>query len=409
MKIIFLADDFPPASYGGAGISTQELAQAVATMQHEVIVITTCRAEAEAGVHTYGRLRVHQIYSDYPERWRAWRGVYNPPVLRRVRRILAQERPDAVHANNVHYHLSWAVIPLAKRYANRVVWTGRDVMAVCYGKLETARYLETLDPHVSWLDNLRQAGKRYNPARNIVIRHYLACADRRFAVSAALKEILTANGVKDVEVIHTGIDVGEWEPDADEVTAFKQRHGLLGKKIVLFGGRLAAGKAVVEAMQRLVRDEHDAVLLIMGRKESAAGIQAQSADLPIVYTGWLEGAEKVTAYAAADIVWTPSTYFDAFPRMVLEAMAAGRPVIATKYGGAKEAVEDGVTGYVVDPRNAEAIAEKSLALMNDAKRLRAFGEAARERAQDTYSLGRYAERYLEAYRGERAGAATPRP
>src|SRR3989344_1307317 len=206
MKILFLQDDFPPQSFGGAGISTYELASGMQKAGHEVYVITTVRSKNGAGESDYHGLKVFKIASDYHERWRGWVSLYNPPVVRQVETILKRIRPDVVHANNIHFYLSYHCLKLAKRYAKAVVWTARDAMAFSYGKLNTERYLVALDARLSWRGQLAQAGKRFNPLRNYCIRTYLKYADKRFAVSKALQTALAQNGIYDVEVMHTGID-----------------------------------------------------------------------------------------------------------------------------------------------------------------------------------------------------------
>ena len=88
MKILFLSDDFPPNSFGGAGISTYDLALGMKKAGHEVFVVTTCRQNTEAGEIKYNGLKIFKIASDYPERWRAYKGLYNKPVVAKVGEIL---------------------------------------------------------------------------------------------------------------------------------------------------------------------------------------------------------------------------------------------------------------------------------------------------------------------------------
>jgi len=385
IKVVFLSDDFPPLSFGGAGISTYELAAGVKRAGYEVSVITTCRKVSDAGEFDHEGLHVIRIQSDYDGRWRAWVGLYNPPVVLQVEKLLKRIQPDVVHANNIHFYLSYHCLKIAKRYAKTVVWTARDAMAFSYGKLDTPRYLETLDARLSWRDNLRQAGKRYNPLRNYLIRRYLKYADTRLAVSDALREALRQNGITGVETMHTGIDVSAWQASPEALASFRAKFGLEGKKVILYGGRLASGVQIIRAMS-LVAQKENATLLVMGKEESAASMKEASAGLNVVYTGWITGTEKVAAYCAADIVWVPSTYFDAFPRSALEASAAGKPVIATKFGGAPELVLDGQTGYVVNPLHAQEIANATLDLLQHPDKAAAFGRAGRERVQTEFNL-----------------------
>ena len=88
MKIVFLSDDFPPISYGGAGISTFELALGMKKAGQEVYVITTCPRQEDVGETKYQGLKVFRIKSDYEERWRACRSLYNRPVVKQVKELL---------------------------------------------------------------------------------------------------------------------------------------------------------------------------------------------------------------------------------------------------------------------------------------------------------------------------------
>ncbi|MCR4333512.1 MAG: glycosyltransferase family 4 protein [Patescibacteria group bacterium] len=396
MKIVFLQDDFPPTSFGGAGISTYELAKGVQKAGHEVFVITTVRNESEAGKSEYDGLTVYKIASDYDGRWRAWVSLYNRPVVRQVEALLRHIRPDVVHVNNVHNYLSYHCIKIAKRYAKEVVWTARDAMAFSYGKLCTKRYLGHLDARLTWRDNIRQAKLRYNPLRNFCIKKYLAYADKRFAVSDALSQALEQNGIHHVTTLHTGIDVDEWQASDDVVATFRKKYDLGSKKVILFGGRLGAGVQVVRAMQLLARVE-PTVLLVMGREENTERMKTESIGLDVVYTGWLAGEEKIAAYNASDIVWVPSPYFDAFPRSALEASASGKPVIVTNYGGAPELVRDGETGYVVNPLHPQEIADKTLDLLQHPGKAAAFGRAGLGRVKKDFNLDDYVARYLTQY------------
>ncbi|OPY09134.1 MAG: Capsular glucan synthase [Syntrophaceae bacterium PtaB.Bin038] len=100
----------------------------------------------------------------------------------------------------------------------------------------------------------------------------------------------------------------------------------------------------------------------------------------------------------------PSLSGEAFPRAVIEAMACGKPVVATDVGGTREAVDEGVTGYVVPPDDAGNLAERiELLLADDAVRA-AMGEAARRRAEERFSVGKNARATERLYRDILNGA-----
>lgn len=405
MKIVFLSDDFPPKSLGGAGMSTYDLAVGMRDAGQEVYVITTCRKINEAGASAYQGLTTFKVASDYPGRWRAWVSLYNPRVAREVKKILKRIRPDVVHANNIHQYLSYYCIQLARRYTSVVIFTARDAMAFSYGKLVTDRYIKMLDPRITWRDNLAQAGKRWNPLRNMCIRWLIARAHKRFAISEALQEALIKNGILDVDVIYNGIDLNAWSVSSSVVKRFKTKHNVAGKKVLLFSGRLSAakgGEKAIEALARVTKTVPDAMLLVVGAVDAYAEAMRKKAqglgiEHHLVFTGWIERNDLRAAYAAADVVLMPSICFDAFGRVNLEAMAAKKPVVGTCYGGVSEIVEDHVTGYIVNPFHTSEMADKIVTLLRDPAKTRSFGEAGYARAKTRFNLAEKVKAYLTTY------------
>lgn len=103
-----------------------------------------------------------------------------------------------------------------------------------------------------------------------------------------------------------------------------------------------------------------------------------------------------------------SSDFEGLPLVLLEAMALARPVVATAVGGIVEAVEDGVTGRLVDERTPEALAEAAVDLLRDPDRRRAMGAAARRRAADRFSTRRMLAELDSLYGRVLAGAGAGR-
>lgn len=405
MKILFLSDDFPPHSFGGAGTSTFELAAGMKNAGHQVFVITTCRKESDAGEQDFEGLKVFSIASNYSDRWRSYMSLYNKPAIKKVNEILKEIRPDVIHVNNIHFYLSYHCLKIGRQYARAVVFTARDTMTFTYGKLQTKRYLDRLDCRTTWYDNLKQAEKRWNPLRNFFIRRYLRYTDRIFAVSGALQKALQQNGIRNVEVMHTGVDVSAWQTSRDSGGHFRSQRGLRDKKIILFGGRLSEGKGgkkAIDALAVVVEKIPNAVLLVAGNVDwYAEKMRAEAEKLGVkdklIFAGWMEGDELKAAYATTDVVLVPSLYLDPFPRINLEAMASGKPVIGTCYGGTPEIVEDGVTGYIVNPFHVAEVAERIIELLENPQKAEEFGKAGYERVRTEFNLERKVHEYVSAY------------
>jgi len=101
-------------------------------------------------------------------------------------------------------------------------------------------------------------------------------------------------------------------------------------------------------------------------------------------------------YARADVVLLTSRQETA-PLVVSEAMAAGRPLVATRAGGVPLMVRDGVTGFLTDPGDVVGLAQATLALLVQPDRCRAFGEAARAEAEQRFRLAVVVERTMALY------------
>ncbi len=405
IKVLFLSDDFPPLSFGGAGISTFDLAHTMKQKGHDVFVVTTCRKESDAGEIDYKGLKVFRIASDYQERWRAYLGLNNPKVIRKLQSILEKIRPDVVHANNIHYYISYKSLKVAKKYARALVFTARDTMTFTYGKLETRKYLDQFDYRTTWLDHIKQARKRWNPFRNFIIRRYFKYVDKIFSVSVSLKKALEQNGFKNVQAIHTGARISDWQVSDGEIIDFKTKHNLTEKQVLLYSGRLSGSKGghqAIRALGLITTEIPKVVLLVAGSVDSYANEMLAEAkklnvDKNLVFTGWINRQDIKVVYAASDIVLMPSLYLDPFPRVNIEAMAARKPVVGTFYGGTPEIVEDGVTGYVVNPFNTEEFAKKTLDLLQNPEKSEDFGLAGENRIKTDFNLDSKVDQILSCY------------
>jgi glycosyltransferase involved in cell wall biosynthesis len=123
-------------------------------------------------------------------------------------------------------------------------------------------------------------------------------------------------------------------------------------------------------------------------------LEALAADLPVEFAGWTEDVEGVLA--ALDLLVVPSAPVDATPRVILEAFAAGVPVLAFASGGIPEIVEHGVTGFLVEKRTPKVLAYAIRALLREPEHLREVAAKARALARTEFSLERYRTQITEA-------------
>jgi len=394
MRILYLNDDWPPEAMGGAARVASDLAWKVVERGHKVEIITTVRNRREEGVFREKGVIVHRIYANYHERWRAWLSLYNPQTVEKVKKIISEFKPEVVHAHNVHFYLSYACLKVAKKSGAKVFLTAHDVMSFAYGKLKTKKFLEKGDCYLGFWDRIKQARKRFNPFREFFIRYYLRYVDKIIAVSEALKDALEQNGIDGVGVLYNGIDIFKWRVEEGEVERFKTENGLVDKKTVLFGGRLSEAKGekqLRKAMEIVKKVVSEASLVVFGGGKEDLG-------KGVIGLGRIEGNDLRAAYGAAEVVVVPSVCFDSLPTVILEAMASGKPVVATKFGGAKEMVVDGETGYIVNPFNTEDLAKKITELLRDKEKVERFGLLGKEIVGEKFNLERQVDEILSLYK-----------
>ncbi|MFN2484420.1 MAG: glycosyltransferase, partial [Candidatus Limnocylindria bacterium] len=118
--------------------------------------------------------------------------------------------------------------------------------------------------------------------------------------------------------------------------------------------------------------------------------------------------DKARYFASADVFVAPSTGQESFGIVLLEAMAAGLPIVASDIHGYKNVVQRGTQGLLVEPRHHRAIAAALYSLAHDPDMRQAMGDAGREKAGD-YSWDRVTERVVAYYREVRARARATQP
>jgi glycosyltransferase involved in cell wall biosynthesis/peptidoglycan/xylan/chitin deacetylase (PgdA/CDA1 family) len=233
---------------------------------------------------------------------------------------------------------------------------------------------------------------------------YLA-AHQLVANSHAAARQLESDGVPEekIRVVANGIDTDRFP---------ERRYSERPKRIAMVAC-LREGKRVdilIDAAPRVLAQHPDAEFLIVGdgpcREQLASLAQATRVADRFQFLGHRDDVPALLA--DADLFVLPSES-EAFPNAIIEAMAAGLPVVATSVGGIPELVNEGVTGRLVPPGNAYAIADALIELLDAPERAASFGRAGRRTVEQAYSFDRMVEQfetlYLEGL--ERSGVRRP--
>jgi len=193
-------------------------------------------------------------------------------------------------------------------------------------------------------------------------------------------------------VIPNGIDPGRYgPPDSRRSEELRRKLGIAESSPVLATvGRLTSEKGhedLVAAMGALARTHPAAVLLVAGDGPRRTSLEEQARALGLARRVRFLGlrADVPDILAAADVFLLASRY-ESFGLAILEAMAAGLPVIAARVGGIPFVVEDGKTGFLVDARRPEDIADRVRALAEDPEKRASLGRAGRARLLERFSV-----------------------
>ena len=226
------------------------------------------------------------------------------------------------------------------------------------------------------------------------------------------KHILETYGAdpKRVTTIHRGADVERFHPSAvsaETVTSAKESLGIDPQvPVVSLPGRLTSlkGQHILLEAASLMKTRSYALLVVgsdQGRVEYSQRLKTMAAELKGVKTVFLDHSSQMPLiYAMSDVVVSASySHPEAFGRVITEAQAMGRIVVASAHGGACETVSDGMTGFLVPPGDPAALAatlDRALGLSNE-ERAR-IGTAAVKSVVENFSISRMCSKTIEYYK-----------
>ncbi|MDA4127891.1 MAG: glycosyltransferase family 4 protein [Thaumarchaeota archaeon] len=244
-----------------------------------------------------------------------------------------------------------------------------------------------------------------SPSKRYLMRHALRHYDALISVSDFVRHRFSkfvGERPSRQYTVYNGVDIDFFNPAIDP-TPLRRRLGLTNKKVVLYVGRLAPRKGVqhlLDAFALAVKTFPELALVICGRGEMEGGLRSQTQKLEltqrVVFPGLVPQEDLPLYYALSDVVAVPSTY-EPMGIVPLEAMSAGRPVVASNTGGIPEVVEDTRTGLLVPPGDAPALAEALCSLCADEDLARKLGERGRAAVVGKYTWERIAVATLQAY------------
>jgi glycosyltransferase involved in cell wall biosynthesis len=270
----------------------------------------------------------------------------------------------------VHSHMFWSSL-----FASPIAWACRAPVVV-----------ETLHGTEAWRKGWK-ANYTVDRATTRFVSKYIAVCESDAQFLRRRKHV----PAKKIAIIHNGIDTRRFALPQDARSSIRNALGFTEEDTVLIVvARLHPGKGhhvLLDAMRELSHSYSKLKLICLGEGEGESQLRNLCESFGLAHCIRLVGYQKNVPewLAAADINVLPS-FYEGLPLTVLEAMAVGLPTVASNVGGIPEAIEDGVSGLLVPPKDPHSLANALSFLLRDAATRVRIGDAARARAGRHFAI-----------------------
>jgi len=230
------------------------------------------------------------------------------------------------------------------------------------------------------------------------LKRWFRKLDGKIAVSKPAMEFARGHFPGYYNIIPNGVDLDHFSPDVSPIDEFCD-----GKLNILFVGRLEKRKGLnylLEAFEQVKQEISDSRLIIVGpgtRLRRKYEKQVRRSGLKdVVFVGFVSYDELPRYYKTADVFCAPATGRESFGIILLEAMAAGKPIVASNIEGYASVVTHGVDGLLVPPEDKESLAQALISLLTDQSLRQEMGAKGRAKALE-YSWEHVARNVLDYY------------
>lgn len=308
--------------------------------------------------------------------------IWHQASLDALNAVIADFKPDIIHFNFIYYNASPSVLSAASRIPSVYTVHGHELI----GPMNLKKTKKCSHPDEQFCIHCLGI-IRYFPERikQQIIRQ-LAKHIRLFITpSKNHAKLISSYKFGPVQQMYNGIQLASYQKPVDSST-------------ILFVGRLVEEKGtmhLVKAMKKILSSVPEATLTIVGdgecRSDLKQYIQKNKLDNKVLLVGKKGNKEILNYYKDAKVVVVPSIYPDNLPTVCIEAMSVGKPIVASTIGGLPELVEDGKTGYLVEPGNEDQLAEKIIQVLSNKTHTEQMSKQARTKAEQMFSIENHAE------------------
>lgn len=331
----------------------------------------------QAGARVFILPRMKKLTSRKGRAWLAIFALNYPAGVAALASLIRRERVDIVHTNTIHNLYGG----MAARLTGRAhVWHVREIVWQSRALLRLEQLMASLSDRVIVTSAaVQEAFENAAPRRATITRIDNGVDISRFTPGTADLVRRDFGIAPDAPLIGAAARMDVWKGFEDFIDAAAIVHASRPDARFVIAGGAIEGLAEYE-------------------RELKARAQARGLEGVLHFAGWRYGPDLMPAFhQGIDVLVLPSREPEPFGLVVLEAMASGKPVIATAQGGPIEIVRDRETGLLVTPRDPQAMARAVLDLIADPARIAAYGLAGRARAARHYAIERTVDRLQLLY------------
>lgn len=307
-----------------------------------------------------------------------------------------------------------------------VIWSQSSAGRLCARKFKAKYNLQfVLISHGTWIKEIQGRFNQISSIRNIfgffsrglpqnIYRYFfwdfkfIRNADAIIAVSEevakSIKKQYFVHSNK-IHVIYNGVDISLFSPSKKNGRIIREEYGINEEEIVLlWSGRVEKGKGVhlaIQAMPKVLQVFPKAKLLIVGKGSYLKKLETLAFKLNllknVIFCGYVPNEITPSYYNACDVYLNPTLHVEACSFATIEALATGKPVIASRIGSHSSLIDDGETGLFIKPGDFKDLANKVIQLLKD-ERLRArISKNAREKALKDFDQKKMIEDTIKVF------------
>jgi glycosyltransferase involved in cell wall biosynthesis len=347
MRIVMPILRFKPA-IGGGEEHVYQIAKRLVSRGHEVIIYTS-DLWRDSPKYIYLEKKTNAIEKICVRRFHAVKLLSKYPILLKLETSIIKEKADIIHAHGYGYYPCdlFAVVSCLRRIPFILTTHGFFPVTTPTNRLLTHVYIKLSE------------------------KNLLRVARKVICVSAEDAKYFTQlTDPRKLKIIPNGIDIESWKKLPKKKT-FRAKYGI-GGPLIMAVGRIVWTKGfqkLIQASSAVLKEYHDAVIVIAGEdfgylsnlKQIAKKLGVYNS---IIFTGYLSNEELKELYVDADVVTIPSLY-EPFGIVALEAMACGKPIVASRTGGLVDFVKHGENGLLINPKNPKNLADAIIRLLQN--------------------------------------------